>query len=108
MLEEAAAAYMDQFAEFGSKQSRNFWQSLGLTRYVFVLDSRVLTWRRSNLNLPRGLLTNSGLSDPQYYQFVSNMLFELCVQADVLPCIFDAAVFDSFDDAKEWGSSKIW
>lgn len=107
-LEEAAAAYMDQLAEFGSKQSRNFWQSLGLARYVFVLDSRVLSWLRRNLNLPRGMLTNSGLSDPQYYQFISNLLFELCDQAGVLPCMFDAAVFDSFDEGKEWGSDEIW
>src|SRR5579859_4531891 len=67
-LEEAAAHYVDQFVEFGPKQSCNFWQSLGLTRYVFVLDSRIIGWLRQNLSLEAGLLTASGLGDPQYYR----------------------------------------
>src|SRR5262249_17803066 len=81
-LEEAAARYIDQhFAEFGPKQSRNFWQSLGLTRHVFVLDSRIIKWLRKTLQFKNGLLTASGLGDPQYYIFVSTILLELCTLA---------------------------
>lgn len=40
MIERKAAVYIQKtFSGFGPKQSRNFWQSLGLTRYEFVLDS---------------------------------------------------------------------
>jgi hypothetical protein len=97
VLEEAAADYMDTFLQFGSKQSRNFWQMLGLTRYVFVLDSRVLGWLRNNLELKSGLLSAKLLSDHAYYQLVSDILFDLCAQADELPCMFDGAVFSSYE-----------
>lgn len=106
--EEAAADYLNLFLEFGPKQSRNFWQSLGLTRYTFVLDSRVLRWLRQHLKLDTGLLTPQGLGDKDYYGFVSNILFDLCQQADVLPCLLDAAMFDSFDEATEWTTGAIF
>lgn len=107
-VEEQAADYMKQFVEFGPKQSRNFWQSLGLTRYVFVLDSRIIRWIRQQLTIESGLLTSDGLGNGNYYQFISDLLFELCVSADVLPCMFDAAVFDSFDESTEWTDDVIW
>lgn len=94
-LEEAASNYMDQFLEFGPKQSRNFWQLLGLTRYVFVLDSRVINWLSKHIEFPRGFLTYKGLTDNDYYRFISDILLDLCIQAEVLPCMFDAAAFDS-------------
>ena len=55
--EESAADYMNRFLEFGPKQSRNFWQSLGLTRYTFVLNSRILRWLRKHLR-DRGWLAD--------------------------------------------------
>ena len=106
--EEKAAGFMSRFLEFGPKQSRNFWQSLGLTRFTFVLDSRIIRWLRQYLEIEAGLLTTSGLSDNYYYRFVSDMLFDLCDQANVLPCMFDAAVFDSFDEDTEWTTDVIW
>lgn len=107
-IEEEAADYMDHFLEFGPKQSRNFWQSLGLTRYTFVLDSRILRWLRQNLEMEPGLLTSQGLGDNYYYHFISDILLDLCTKADVLPCMFDAAVFDSFDEDTEWSVDVIW
>ncbi|MCA0452353.1 MAG: hypothetical protein LCI00_00035 [Chloroflexi bacterium] len=107
-LEEKASNYMEHFIEFGPKQSRNFWQSLGLTRYVFVLDSRILRWLRQYLKIQNGVLTGQGLGDVQYYQFISDLLLNLCIQANVLPCVLDAAIFDSFDEGKEWSSETIW
>ncbi len=105
--EELAADYMDRFLEFGPKQSRNFWQFLGLTRYTFVLDSRILKWLRENLDIEVGFLTSSGLGDKEYYCFISNILLDLCNQADVLPCMLDVAIFDTFDEGSEWSLQAI-
>lgn len=107
-LEEEASSYMEQFKQFGPKQARNFWQSLGLTRYVFVLDSRILRWLRSELDFENGILTSQGLSDSTYYRFISDMLLQLCNHAEVLPCMLDAAIFDSFDEDTEWSTDTIW
>jgi thermostable 8-oxoguanine DNA glycosylase len=80
----------------GPKQARNFWQDLGLMRYEFVLDSRILKWlKKQNFPLP---LSSSSLSENDFYHFVSDILRELCLQAGVLPCLLDAAIFASFDD----------
>lgn len=92
---------------FGSKQSRNFWTSLGLMRYSFILDSRVVSWLKSRLKVVPGLFASEALSSENYYLFISSILFDLCNQANVLPCMFDAAVFDSFD-TEEWDSETPW
>jgi hypothetical protein len=107
IAEESAADYMNRFLEFGPKQSRNFWQSLGLTRYTFVLDSRILRWLGRHLEIEPGLLTAQGLGDKDYYCFISNILLDLCTQAGVLPCMLDAAMFDSFDNDVEWTADII-
>jgi len=107
-LEESAANYVDRFAEIGTKQARNFWQSLGLTRYVFVLDSRVLKWLRTNLEMERGLLAPESLSNVDAYSFLSDILLDLCVQADVLPCMLDIAIFDSYDEDSEWAGRVLY
>lgn len=104
---QAARFVAAVFNGVGPKQSRNFWQSVGLTRYSFVLDSRVLRWLRKHLDIPEGLLTPAGLGDEKYYMFISAMLMELCTSAGTLPCMFDAAVFDSFDEA-EWETEIPW
>jgi hypothetical protein len=101
-IETQAAQYTaDSLKGLGPKQSRNFWQLLGLTRYSFVLDSRIMRWLQDNFDMPEGLMTPGALSDERYYVFISRMLLDLCDQAGVLPCMFDAAVFDSFD-IEEW------
>jgi hypothetical protein len=107
-VETQAAQFLQQhFMGFGPKQSRNFWQSLGLTRFSLLLDSRVIRWLRENLDLEAGLLTSQGLNDEAYYGFISRILIDLCNQAAVLPCMFDAAVFDSYDTA-EWTTDSPW
>ncbi|MFZ2878865.1 MAG: hypothetical protein WA009_04945 [Phototrophicaceae bacterium] len=107
-LEESAAGYMLRFLEFGPKQSRNFWQSLGLTRYAFVLDSRVLGWLRATLDIDPGLLASEGLSINGIYTFVSTMLLNLCDQAGVLPCMLDIALFDTYDEDSEWTERVLY
>jgi hypothetical protein len=98
-LERQAALYMDGYEGFGSKQSRNFWQALGLTRYEFVLDSRITDWlKKMNFPVP---LSSAALGDEAYYVFLSDILRELCTKANVLPCVLDAAIFASYDE-QEW------
>ena len=94
-LERQAALYMTNYKGFGPKQSRNFWQSLGLTRYEFVLDSRITGWLQREIHfcIP---LASQALGNEKYYVFISDALRELCLQAGVLPCVLDAAVFSSY------------
>lgn len=96
-LEREAANYLQKnetFKGFGPKQSRNFWQILGLTRYEFVLDSRFMNWLES-LD-PSFVIPSKALGDEKFYSWLSDILREeLCVKADILPCILDAAVFES-------------
>lgn len=107
VLERKAAVYMQsKFSGFGPKQSRNFWQSLGLSRYEFVLDSRVLKWlRTAGFPLP---LSSMALGEEDYYCFISDILRQWCIQTGVLPCILDAAIFNSFD-TEEWPEdAAVW
>lgn len=81
----------------GPKQSRNLLQILGLTRYEIPLDSRITKWLNSELNLPYNV-TAGGLSNSEFYNFIMDIARDACVSADELPCIFDAAVFSSYDN----------
>lgn len=89
----------NDFKGFGPKQSRNFLQALGLTKYEIPIDSRITTWL-NDFGFPV-TLTSSPLGDKGYYHFVSDGLQELCEKAEIYPCILDAAIFSSFDN-DEW------
>ncbi|MBI5487093.1 MAG: hypothetical protein HY905_07150 [Deltaproteobacteria bacterium] len=94
----AARFVAESLAGFGPKQSRNLWQWLGLTRFEIPLDSRITGWLNAN-GFPVEL-SASGLSDPNYYEFVLDGVQALCRRAGLLPCVFDACVFSSYDP--EW------
>lgn len=89
----------DAFNGFGPKQSRNFLQALGLTKYEIPIDSRVTTWL-NGFGFPVSL-TSTALGDKGYYHFVSDGIQKLCEKAEIYPCILDAAIFSSFDN-DEW------
>jgi hypothetical protein len=89
----------NDFVGFGPKQSRNFLQSLGLTRYEIPIDSRIINWL-NDFGFPVSL-TSSPLGDKGYYHFVSDGIQELCRKAEIYPCILDAAIFSSYDNG-EW------
>lgn len=89
----------NDFDGFGPKQSRNFLQSLGLTKYEIPIDSRITNWL-NDFGFPLSL-TSSLLGDKGYYHFVSDGIQELCRKAEVYPCILDAAIFSSYDNG-EW------
>jgi len=95
-VEREAARYIAATLRgFGPKQSRNLLQGLGVSRYEIPIDSRITKWLNRELLTIR--LNATMLSDPVYYEMVSDGIIELCKKAGVLPCIFDAAVFSSFD-----------
>ena len=89
---------------FGPKQSRNFLQTLGLTKYEIPIDSRIINWL-NDFGFPVKL-SSALLSENNYYHFVSDGIQELCEKADIYPCVFDAVVFSSFDD-DEYTAEKI-
>ncbi|MGH7813577.1 MAG: hypothetical protein ACREQI_06195 [Candidatus Binataceae bacterium] len=101
--ERQAAALIDDFRGFGPKQSRNLWQWLGLTRYEIPLDSRVTRWLNENHIFPFALSAQA-LNDENYYAFVMDGIQKVCDAAQVLPCVFDAAVFS---DGENWESEEL-
>jgi hypothetical protein len=91
--ERQAALFVQADSDgFGPKQSRNFWQWLGLTRFESPLDSRVTAWLNSKHIFPF-VLSAQALADENYYAFVMDGVHNLCAAAGILPCVFDAAVF---------------
>ena len=86
----------EKFKGLGPKQSRNFLQALGLTKYEIPIDSRITNWL-NDFGFPVSL-TSSPLGDKGYYHFVSDGIQELCEKAEIYPCLLDAAIFSSFDD----------
>lgn len=91
---EAAQDLQFLLKGIGPKQSRNFWQDMGLTRYEIPLDSRIMRWftRYMDFYVPA-----NGLSDERFYCQVMDTVNELALAADILPCMLDAAVFASFE-----------
>ena len=106
-LEREAALYLQQeFEGLGPKQSRNFWQSLGLTRFEIPLDSRVSKWCKENLGVD---LPSGALADEQFYELLMDAFRELCDRAGVWPSVFDGAVFSSFEtDATLAVTTAVW
>jgi len=95
-LERKAADFIDRELQgFGPKQSRNFLQWLGLTRYEIPIDSRIIKWL-NKFGFPV-VLSAAALADKNYYQFVSDGIQQLCSASGIYPCILDAAIFASYD-----------
>lgn len=98
--ERGVARWVDRNLKgFGPKQSRNFLQWLGLTRFEIPLDSRVVRWA-NEFGFPVHLST-AALADEAYYEFVLDGLQTLCKMVDVLPCELDAMIF-SQSEPGDW------
>jgi hypothetical protein len=83
---------------FGPKQSRNLLQWLGLTQHEIPIDSRVIKWLRGlGKSDSLHLLSSTALGEAGYYCCIMDTIQALCGEAEVLPCIFDASVFASFE-----------
>ncbi len=94
-----AEYFQENFKGIGPKQSRNLLQTLGLTRYEIPIDSRITKWLNS-FGFPVKP-TAQGLSDINYYNFISDGIQHLCRKSKIYPCVLDAAIFSSFDK-QEW------
>jgi len=104
-LERSAAIFMDQhFDGLGPKQSRNFLQELGLSRYEIPIDSRITKWL-NEFGFPV-VLSGKALADRNYYHFVSDGIQKLCETCKIDPCVLDAAIFASFD-GNSWTKSNV-
>lgn len=103
--ERAAAEFIrTNFKGFGPKQSRNLLQWLGLSLYEIPLDSRIAKWLNA-FGFPVQL-SAAALSDPSYYNLISDGFQQLCAQSDLVPCLLDAAIFTSFDN-DGWTTENI-
>jgi thermostable 8-oxoguanine DNA glycosylase len=87
----------------GPKQSCNLLQWIGVSKYEIPIDSRITKWL--NQNLLKFHLSANLLADPIYYDMVSDGIQLLCKRCNMLPCMFDAAIFTSFDGG--WSESDI-
>jgi len=97
-IERNACLVAQNLKGIGPKQSRNLWQSLGVTVFEIPIDSRIIKWLNNN-NFPFKISPNS-LSDESYYQLVMTGIQKLCLEAHISPCILDAVIFSSYDE--EW------
>ena len=82
-----------RFPGLGQKQSRNFIQWLGLSRWEVPLDSRVLrVLRTQGANfVPKG----NSLADATVYLFVQDLLQIIASRLGIFPCELDACMFAS-------------
>jgi thermostable 8-oxoguanine DNA glycosylase len=105
VVEKEVAEYIqEKFQGFGPKQSRNFLQALGLTRYEIPIDSRVTDWL-NNFGFPVRL-SAAALADSNYYDFVSKGVQALCAASGVYPCVLDAAIF-ALKDRDAWTEANV-
>jgi len=51
-------------------------------------------------------LSAQGLSDQNYYNFVSEEIQQLCKQSGVFPCILDAAI-SALKDGDAWTEANV-
>lgn len=97
LAERQLADFLNDWLKgFGPKQSRNFLQALGLTKFEIPIDSRITGWL-NKFGFPLSL-KSTPLSDKEYYHFVSDGIQELCLKVGIYPCELDAAIFSSYDD----------
>jgi hypothetical protein len=92
---EAAMFLAWNFKGLGPKQSRNLLQWTGLSRHEIPIDSRITRWL-NEFGFPFRL-SASALSDPNYYNLVSEGFQKLCEACGLVPCVLDAAIFASYD-----------
>ena len=105
MEREVADFINDHFSGFGPKQSRNWLQTLALTRYEIPIDSRITRWL-NEFGFPMKL-SAMALADRDYYHFVLDGFQQLCAACDILPCLMDAAIFSSYD-GDAWTEKNIY
>lgn len=95
--ERAVAQYLQagHFPGIGPKQSRNYIQWLGLSRYEIPIDSRMLkTLKRLACNF---VPSSNALGDENVYVFLQEAVQEIAAHFNMYPCVLDACVFANAD-----------
>jgi thermostable 8-oxoguanine DNA glycosylase len=90
---------------FGPKQSRNFIQTLGLSKYEIPIDSRIIKWLNA-FGFPLKI-SSIVLQDAYFYEYILDVIRELCDRAEIYPCMLDAVIFASFDN-DEWTEETMF
>jgi thermostable 8-oxoguanine DNA glycosylase len=90
---------MNNFIGIGPKQSRNVLQAMGVTNFEIPIDSRFIKWLKTNIkfSIP---INSTVLSSEEYYNFILDIISDLCLKEKIMPAILDACIFASFDDGK--------
>jgi hypothetical protein len=101
---DAAEFLAREFKGLGPKQSRNLLQWTGLSRHEIPIDSRITRWL-NGFGFPFKL-SASALSDPNYYNLVSDGFQNLCEACRIKPCVLDAAIFASYD-GDSWTEENV-
>ena len=91
-IERKAAHVAMEMHGIGPKQSRNLWICLGLTRYEIPLDGRVTKWFNEKQT---SFIEKKNLRRSHDYEATEDRIQSLCKEANVFPCLFDAAAFIS-------------
>lgn len=101
-ISERQAAYFikENLKGFGPKQSRNFLQYLGLTKYEIPIDSRVIKWLNNN-NFFDTKLSAKGISNDLAYDHFNDLFIALADEVGIYPCVLDAVIFRSFEYEKK-------
>ncbi|MCE9533736.1 MAG: hypothetical protein K8T89_21800 [Planctomycetes bacterium] len=98
----------ERLAGVKHKQARNILQQFGLVRLEIPIDSRILNWLKSELEIS---VSKNDLA--RSYHSVLDEIQTLCKESEVMPCVLDGAIFASVEDQKdipwtdyeeEWGS----
>jgi len=84
--------FIEQHRSHG-KQSRNFIQWLGFSKYEIPLDSRIVKVLRS-MDFPVPL-SPKALADEEYYCFIEDVIQVVMQEVGEYPCVFDACAFAS-------------
>ena len=74
------------------------------SKYEIPVDSRITNWL-NDFGFPVAL-SSAGLQDRAYYHFVSDGIQRLCDEANIYPCVLDAAIFSSYDSGG-WNAENI-
>lgn len=78
------------FKGFGPYEARVFLQTLGLTKFEIPIDSFVSDWL-IKFNFPVEI-SPTALQERNFYHLVSDGVQLLCKNADVYPCVLEAAI----------------
>lgn len=92
---EVANYLRKKFKGIGPKQSRNLIQSIGLSQYEIPLDSRIIkVLKELNFAIP---ISSKALADENYYCFALDIIQDILEKINIIPCVFDACAFVSFE-----------